>query len=406
MIKKNNAVILTEKQPKNLKLSTTVEKPGEVAVYYGFSPIDTLSINSEDVRRLKTFAKRGIIKDDKEAHHELQEKARLLRFYAEEIDAFPQHIFLYYEKPMKGGIRRHGGDFECGLDIIGSSKSSAEALLIETSIAILSEEGFENIEIALNTIGDRESIGRFERELTSYFRRHIEELPAVERQLFKKDIFEILRTENEKLGSFLVNAPQPLSTLSDVSREHFKEVLEFMESRNISYTIDNHLVQNKLYASQTVFGINGEKNGKRVTLGYGYRYNHLAKKIGLKKEIPAVGVHLFWKRDLKHAKPVRVKKIPKPKFYFIQLGYNAKLKSLGVIEILRKAKTPVYHALTKDKFSGQAATAENIKTPYVLIFGQKEALENTIVVRDAKTRFQDTIPLSHLPEYIKKFHDS
>ncbi len=399
MMNKKN-IIIPEKEPKRIGLALSVLKPGEVAVYYGFSPIETPSVQAEDLRRVKAIAKTGI-KDDKEEAYELQEKTRLLRLYMEEMDSFPQHVFFYYEKPLKGSVRRRGSNFECGLDIIGSSKSVSEAILIHTAIAILSEEGFENMEIALNTVGDRESIARLERELIAYYRRHIEELPVTERQLFKKDIFEIIRCKNEKLAEFVKNAPQPLSTLSDASKEHFKEILEFMESGNIPYTIDNRLVGNKLYASQTIFEIRGEKNGKKEVLGSGYRYNHLARKTGLKKEIPAVGVSLSFRKDPKGTKKITIKKIPKPKFYFIQLGYAAKLKSLRIIEFLRRLHIRVYHGLTKDKFSGQATTAENMKMSYILIFGQKEALENTIVVREAKTRFQDTVPLARLSEYIK-----
>ncbi|MDP2705278.1 MAG: ATP phosphoribosyltransferase regulatory subunit [Patescibacteria group bacterium] len=398
---KKNVPPPQEKELKKIALASSVEKPGEVAFYYGFSPIETPSINAEDGKRARGVAKSAGIQDDKEEAYELQEKARLLRLYMEEMDAFPQHVFFYYEKPMRGSGRRRGSNFECGLDVIGSSKSVAEALLIQTATAILSEEGFENIEIAINSVGDRESLSRLERELVAYYRRHIEELPAPYRQAFKKDIFEILRTTDTKLESFVVGAPQPLSTLSDMSRAHFKEVLEFIESSGIPYTIDNHLVGSKQYASQTTFSISGEREGKRLVLGHGYRYNHLSRKIGLKKEIPAVGITLSWKRAGKHQRATVVKKLPKPKFYFIHLGYNAKLKSLPVIETLRRSKILVSHGLTKDKFSGQASTAENTKTPYLLIFGQKEAIENTVLVRDSKTRFQDTVAFASLPTHLK-----
>lgn len=398
---KKNVPPPKEKELKKIAQASSVEKPGEVAFYYGFNPIETPTINAEDEQRAKGLLKSVGIRDGKEESYELQEKARLLRLYMTEMDAFPQHVFFYYEKPMRGSGRRRGSDFECGLDVIGSSKSVAEALLIQTAIAMLSEEGFENVGIAINSVGDRESLVRLERELVAYYRRHIEELPTPYRQTFKKDIFEILRTTDAKLESFVAGAPQPLSTLSDMSRAHFKEVLEFIESSGIPYTIDNHLVGNKQYASQTIFSISAEKDGKRLVLGHGYRYNHLSRKIGLKKEIPAVGMTLSWRRAVKHQKAVSVKKLPKPKFYFIQLGYNAKLKSLPIIETLRRFKIPLSHALTKDKFSGQVSTAENSKIPHLLIFGQKEAIENTVVVRDSKTRFQDTVAFASLPAYLK-----
>jgi histidyl-tRNA synthetase len=92
----------------------------------------------------------------------------------------------------------------------------------------------------------------------------------------------------------------------------------------------------------------------------------------------------------------------KPKVYFIQVGFEAKLKSLNVIEILRKAHVPVAQSLSKDSLGAQLAVAEKSGAPYVIIFGQKEAVEQSVIVRNMETRSQDTVPLSELSTYIKQ----
>src|SRR6185369_5532413 len=97
--------------------------------------------------------------------------------------------------------------------------------------------------------------------------------------------------------------------LSDLSRCHFKEVLEYMEVFGIPYKIKTNLLSNKLYASHTVFEIRnladeksgktkkeGEKDVTGTLVAYGYRYNYLAKKIGCKKEVPSIGVTLVVKK--------------------------------------------------------------------------------------------------------------
>ncbi len=56
------------------------------------------------------------------------------------------------------------------------------------------------------------------------------------------------------------------------------------------------------------------------------------------------------------------------------------MKSLNVIEILRKAHIPVMQALSKDSLSAQLAVAEKAGVPYTIIFGQKEAMENSVIV--------------------------
>ncbi len=92
----------------------------------------------------------------------------------------------------------------------------------------------------------------------------------------------------------------------------------------------------------------------------------------------------------------------KPKIYFIQLGAEAKLKSLNIIEILRKAHIPITQSLSKDSLGSQLAIAEKLAVPYALIFGVKEALDDSVIVRDMSNRSQDTVKLSKLLEYLKE----
>ena len=80
---------------------------------------------------------------------------------------------------------------------------------------------------------------------------------------------------------------------------------------------------------------------------------------------------------------------------------EAKLKSLEIIEVLRSARIPVAHSLNRDSLSGQLGTAEKLEIPYAIIFGQKEALDGTVIVRNMLTRSQDTVKVAKLADYIK-----
>jgi len=69
---------------------------------------------------------------------------------------------------------------------------------------------------------------------------------------------------------------------------------------------------------------------------------------------------------------------------------------------LRKNKIPMTHSMSKDSLATQLGMAERAGIPYVIIMGQKEALEGTIIVRDMDTRSQDTIKIDKLSDYLKK----
>jgi histidyl-tRNA synthetase len=196
--------------------------------------------------------------------------------------------------------------------------------------------------------------------------------------------------------------PETIGTLSELGRTHFKEVLEYLEVFNVAYKIRPDLLSNKTHASHTVFEIrDGANKRDEKVLAYGYRYNYLARKIGGKRDIPTVGMTLIVKRNPALAKKVIIKNLKKPKFYLVQLGATAKLKALNVLEMLRHHKVAVYHSLTKDKIGGQLSGADYMKTTHLLIIGQKEAVENSVVVRNINTREQETVPMKDLPEFLK-----
>ena len=93
--------------------------------------------------------------------------------------------------------------------------------------------------------------------------------------------------------------------------------------------------------------------------------------------------------------------IKKPKVFFIQLSFDAKLKSFEVIEILREAKIPMAQSIAKDSLGAQLSQAEKMNVPFAIILGQKEALENSVIVRNMDTRSQDTVKIDRLADYFK-----
>ncbi len=391
---------------------TQLQRSAEIAYYYGFMPIKTPPISKDDISKAKHVLEYE--------HHDknygstecplrisAEEKIALLRYTEEKRLLNPSQPALLYSEgaPLRDGERAtHNSLRRINLDIVGTAKSIAEAELIKTSIEILKDEGFEDLYVDLNSIGDKDSAAYFVRELNQYYRSHMQDLAHCRAQM-KKDLFAPLECDNKKCREVTESAPKSIATLTELSRLHFKEVLEYLESMNIPYKIDNHVLGNRRICSHTIFLIktlnaSGSAEAPEETLALGYRYNGLAKKLDMKREIPAIGVTLLFKRSASKQKKCRMPK--KPKVYFIQLGFEAKLKSLQVIEVLRHAKIPLYQALAKDKLTSQIQTAENLKIPYVLIMGQKEALEGSVIVRDMMTRFQEIVPIVGLADYLKK----
>lgn len=408
------------------------EKAQEIAEYYGFKPLQTPILEYEEIFSKGVGGGTDIV--DKEMYSiktkggdklvmRPEGTASAMRSYIEHgMQNKPQPVKLYYsgpifrhDKPQKGRYREF---YQFGIEVLGSQKSIMDAMVIHIGILMLREAGINNIFLKINSIGDAESRKDYLKELVNYYKKHLGKMSAVDRQRLKDNPLRILDSKDPNLLEINAEAPQSLSFLNNVSKKHFKEVMENLDELGIDYEIDHTLVRGLDYYSHTVFefftldekkseeeakdGEEVELAPKTLALGGGGRYDYLSKTMGYKKEIPGVGFALGIDRILEASTKIpnpRIKK--KAKVFFIQLGTEAKMKSLKVIEVLRQNKIPVRQSLSKDSLGSQLAIAEKSKIPHTIIFGQKEALENTVIVRDMSTRSQKNVDIDKLAKYLK-----
>jgi len=382
----------------------------EVSLYYGFVPLaSSLSITKEDRERIRELGG-----DEKSEPFSIaptfEEKSAIFRYYEDKrLFECAQPIMFCGEFFAGNPLLRKLGGHCISFEIMGSEKSIAEATLIQTAFATLGEQGYTDLVLSLNSVGDRESLNRFTRELGNYYRKNIALLPPSCKALLRKNPLDLLNCDHEKCRALSIEAPQSIGFLGDESRRHFKEVLEFVEELGIPYRIDHRLLGNRLFSSETLFEIkeattetNGSDDGESHSLCVGARYNNLGRRLGLKREVPSTGMNLALGRTGKELFAPKCIRFKKPSVFFLQLGFCAKLKSLRVIEILRQAHISLYQALDRDRLISQISSAENLKIPYSIILGQREALENSVIVRDTVSRAQETVKLENLVEYFRK----
>lgn len=383
------------------------DKAAEIAEYYGITPIETPEIDPNIEKKIKALQEEPAPYKFANKTEEMllsshsREKATLINSFVTKWSHLPKPVSLFYELPMKGSGYKKPPKTACyGIDIIGSEQSIADALLVQVSKAILEEAGYKKLTFEVNCIGERDALARFERELTNYFRKNISSLTPDEQKTFKANVFHLLSQpkKSKTLQELIDEAPQAMSFLSEAGRVHLKQLLEHLEELGIHYEVNGHLIENKNYSTHTSFAIKDD-TGKLLAIGS--RYNALGRKIGYRRDLPAAGMRICFK-EKKARKKVKAHMFPQKCFYFMQLGPEAKLRSLTIIEELRKKKIPVCHSLTRDKAAGQLSSADNMKMPYVLIMGKKEAHDNTVAIRENTTRSQKVIPITDLTKELSK----
>ncbi len=359
------------------------------ASHFGFMPIAAPKVRRSDIEMVRTCGSH--------THFDAAEKAALVRTYLEDnLSSLPHPLALIYKKVPRTPALRAG----YGMHFIGSASAIAEAALIRTTLSILSEEGHRSVLVDLNCIGDRESINMYERELANFVRKYSGEMTPETRENLRLDVFNLFRFDSPEFLRLRETAPSSLTYLSNASRIYFKEVLEYLEALGVEFHIAPGLVGERQHASHTVFMIR-DKEAEGDILAVGYRYSRVGRFLGLRKEIPMAGVTILPKPLKKETREKIFKALPKPKFHLVQLGPEARIKTLTLLELLRTHHIPVYHLLGRDKITVQLTSAEALGVPYLIILGQKEALTNTATIRNVTTRAQDTVGLDALPDFLK-----
>jgi len=410
------------------------EKASEVAIYYGFTPIETPVLEQEEVFIRGVGQGTDVV--DKELYT-LRTKsgdrlalrpeytAGIMRAYLEHgMQSLPQPVMLYsygklyrHDKPQRGRYREfHTFDIE----ILGSEKSINDAVVIKVFMAIMEEVGLQNLELRINSIGDKDCRPNYRKELINYYKKHLGKVCHDCLERFKTNPLRLLDCKEPVCQEIKKEAPNSISYLCESCKLHFKELLECLEALKIPYVMDHTLVRGLDYYTRTVFevsqnqeahgsealgkdGVLASVPGQSLAVGGGGRYDYLAKILGSNKPVPAVGFGMGVDRivQLLGKETLAPRFVKKPKVFFIQLGPEAKLLSLTVIEILRQAKISVVHSVSKDSLASQLAMAEKTGVPYTILLGQREVIDKTVIVRDMGNRSQKSISLPALAQYVR-----
>lgn len=297
------------------------------------------------------------------------------------------------------------GEAAVAFHIFNVEKSIAEAILIQATRALVRDLGFANYNVRINSLGDRDSTARYVRELTNYLKKRLDDMPESARELMKEHALTALLHLIEKEHELASRTPNPLEYLSDQSRKHFREIVEYLDMTDTPYEIDSKLIGHHECYTDALFAIDMlDEEGARLAhpplVVRGGRYNEFVFRT-TGQPIPAAGAVVILRDKKAPVRPPRTRLVT-PSAYVVQLGFGPKIKSLVLIDELRKAGITVHQNLASDSLSMQLREAEAQKVQYTIIIGQKEYVDGTVILRDMQGQNQEYIPISMLANRLKR----
>jgi histidyl-tRNA synthetase len=206
----------------------------------------------------------------------------------------PQKFFSYgpvfrYERPQKGRQRQfHQINFE----YFGNSKPIADAEMIILASEILQQIGItENIELNVNSLGDKESRANYLNALVEYLTKYEAELSEESKIRLHKNPLRILDSKSDADKKIIATAPKILTYFTKEAKEFFDDFLNLISGTvKIPFKVNPEIVRGLDYYNHTVFEFisNDAEIGSQSTILAGGRYDGLVEQMG-GGQVPAIG---------------------------------------------------------------------------------------------------------------------
>jgi histidyl-tRNA synthetase len=383
---------------------------GEVARRFGYEEIVTPILeHSELIERAgedtDAFAKELYRFEDRGGRSlalRPEATAGVVRAYFERgLNQGPQPSRLYlmgpmfrYDRPQKGRYRQF---FQLDVEAIGSGAAALDAEVIELARDWLREIGLADLRLELNTIGDSKCRPTYLQRLQEYYRPFKSKLSAESQQRLERNPLRLLDSKSEQDAPFKSGAPRITDHLCEECAAHWTLVRRLLDSAEIDYALNPHLVRGLDYYTRTVFEFfPSGASGQQDALGGGGRYDGLAEAEGW-PATPAVGFASGLDRvtDLMAASGARVIAKPAADVLVVPDGDLA-LEAAEVARICRAVRSTAVDYEPKS-LKAKMRAANKLGAKWVVLLNAEQAARRTALLREMSSGDQTELEWVELP---------
>ncbi len=293
-------------------------------------------------------------------------------------------------------------DYRFGFEVLGGFNHLTEAQVIGAAWKFLQLLGLKDATLEINHIGNEQCQVVYQQTLRDFLAGKKYQLCDNCNENLQGRVLSVFRCDNLDCQALLSEAPPVLDFLDEESRKHFTNILEALDELGVPYQL------NPLYAggegsSRTNLTIKYKVKGETWVLGEGAYHESLMQNL-CGKNYCCFGFSgsLSKIRQLLELNKVSVTKEQKNDVFLVPLGELAAKKSLRLFKDLTSEKISVYDHFGNAGVKNQLKQAETFHAPIALIMGQKEAVDEMVILRDVKSGMQEIISYDKIVQEVKK----
>ena len=299
-----------------------------------------------------------------------------------------------YERPQKGRLRQFK---QFGIECIGINNSMADVEVISLGHAFLEKLNIlDKINLKINTLGDSETRLRYRKALVDYLNDYKSELSNESIKRLSENPLRILDSKNETDKKILINAPNIIDYLNEVSQERFEKVCSGLSALKIKYQIDKNLVRGLDYYCHTAFEFITSDLGSQGTVLAGGRYDGLAKMLG---GVDTAGVG--WAAGVDRLSlMINEEFVNKPDLVLMAVSENLEPLLMPIMKKLVDKGLKVEILITGN-MSKKFKRANKVDASYAIILGEEELSKNIIKLKNLIIGSERLITLDEAIKVIK-----
>jgi histidyl-tRNA synthetase len=293
-------------------------------------------------------------------------------------------------------------DYEFGLETLGEFNHLTEAQTIAAAWQLIQELGLPEATLEINTVGDTACQQAYESALKPYLKENEFSLCENCTEHLRVRPFNVLRCENEACQLVAASAPTILDFLDETTHKHFTNILEALDELQIPYQLNPLFIGREGYSKTNVI-IRYKNDKESVILGEAGYHDGLLKNLGGKglSGFGFNGSFLAVKQAMELANIAQEPEI-NMEVFLVPLGELAAKKSLRLFRDLIAEDVRVYDHFGAAGVKNQLKQAELCKSPIALIMGQKEAMDEMVILRDVKSGMQELFSYDKIVVEVKK----
>ncbi|WP_304249376.1 histidine--tRNA ligase [Limosilactobacillus gastricus] len=312
-----------------------------------------------------------------------------------------------YERPQSGRQRQFT---QIGCEALNSESPQIDAEVILEALTFFKRLGINNLRVAINTLGDRESREAYHAALVNYLTPYKDELSADSQTRLEKNPLRVLDSKDERDQAIVANAPSIMDSLNEYSANYFAQVKSLLDDFEIDYVVDPTMVRGLDYYTHTIFEIMSDSKafgGGYVTVCGGGRYNGLIGQLGGPEEEGGIGYGLGFERLLLLLEEENPAFIPQPSLdlFFVSANQAGDQYAFKLMQKLREQGLAVDKDYQGIKLGKQIKEAERKNSRYFVVVGDREVeteeLEIKSVTDNQRQRVQVKDLLDDPEKYLK-----